>query len=161
MSRLPRPPELAQVEADLAEARARREELRRQLGTLATLNGKDSDVQREREMRDIAAAMDTTEAEIVHLRRRRAELRAPLAAVVATEMAPVVDRAATQILAGLATVQQGLGQLREAALVTRPLSAGGLNETALAYSVESLATLDLRHLRALEAFAKRLKGEIV
>jgi hypothetical protein len=161
IGQIPTSPELGQVALALATARDRRESLMAELARLAAANARDADVGREREMRDLASALDATQVEIASLRRRRAELRAPLAAAAATELDPLVQRAADQILAGLATIEAGLEQLRQAALETRPFVAGGLNEATLPFSVESLATIDLRGLRALQLFARRLKREIV
>lgn len=162
MARLPKPPELVDVEQQLAEARDRRERLRSELSRLATANARDADVQRERTMRDIARDMDDAEQQITTLRRRRSALRQPLATEAGAALQPVVLEAAARILEGLATVDAGLERLRQVALEVRPFDIGGLHVSTLpsGLSVERLAALSTRDLTQLGNFAKRLRGEI-
>jgi hypothetical protein len=160
LSTLPRPPELLQAQSDLESARSRREDLRHQLASLAHENSKTADAYREREMLRVQGDMQDVQDEIVVLRRRRAELRQPLAAECRAALAPLVDQACERIIGSVAAIELALETLREAALTTAPLAAGD-GASPLPYGIEALSTLDLRSLKPLEYFARRARGEAV
>jgi hypothetical protein len=155
-------PELTECQRALESARSRREDLRRELASLARENSVNPDGARERQMLDVHARMMGAQAEIVVLRQRRADLRQPLAQAASAELMPLARSAGERIVAAVAEIEKALNELRALASEAAPLTLGGLDSTpALPFCPAELATLDARLLHPLKRFGQRARGEEV